>query len=43
MKDILVRLLMAAILTLAAFELSPPARGQQPGQDGASTFSTLQD
>ena len=40
MKDIFFRLLVAAALTLAAFALSPSARGQQADQDATPTNPT---
>jgi len=43
MKDILLGLLMAAVLTLAAFALSPPTHDLQSGQNALSGYSTLQD
>jgi hypothetical protein len=42
MKDILFRLLMAAVLTLAALALSAPAHGQQADKDQTPTDSKPQ-
>jgi hypothetical protein len=39
MKDILLRLLVAAALTLAAFALSSSAHGQQADEDATPTNS----